>query len=280
MLTSSGLWERASLSVTSVRVGHTPCIRAHGLSIMDFCPLPSLPFAWAEIQKKTAFMKRVPSTATPRAPTVGLTPLIPTSGGHTVDYTRPALPSQSMVRPPSGRRDGSPASQMESRGSRATRLSRASRDAARRTAELEAAKQLAEVREVNSSVRALGPNGRPRAPAPSALSTTSFHIVFSVQIAAPLRPATLPALPTESPLRRQPPRSTVNNIFYHFRSNHEKPNGVNDVICSVTRALAFPLQGTANPDGPGTTGLEGARRYQVSPAHPPSSSLHPPYPVC
>ncbi|GBP72650.1 hypothetical protein EVAR_83160_1 [Eumeta japonica] len=110
---------------------------------------------------------------------------------------------------------------------------------------------------VHSSVRALGPNGRPRAPAPSALSTTLLHIVFSVQIAAPLRPATLPALPTESPLRRQPPRSTVNNIFYHFRSNHEKRNGANDVICSETRALAFPLQGTANPDGPGTTGLRG-----------------------
>ncbi|GBP91809.1 General transcription factor II-I repeat domain-containing protein 2A [Eumeta japonica] len=30
-------------------------------------------------------------------------------------------------------------------------------------------------------------------------------------------------------------------------------------------ALAFPLQGTANPDGPGTTGLEGApRRYQTT----------------
>ncbi|GBP84902.1 hypothetical protein EVAR_60703_1 [Eumeta japonica] len=47
---------------------------------------------------------------------------------------------------------------------------------------------------------------------------------------------------------------------------------------TASPALAFPLQGTANPDGPGTTGLGGApRRYQVSPAHPPSSLLHPPF---
>ncbi|GBP09531.1 hypothetical protein EVAR_76545_1 [Eumeta japonica] len=43
--------EQLPLQITrSVRVGHTPCVRAHGLSIMDFWP--SLPFARAEIQKK------------------------------------------------------------------------------------------------------------------------------------------------------------------------------------------------------------------------------------
>ncbi|GBP90495.1 hypothetical protein EVAR_56732_1 [Eumeta japonica] len=90
-------------------------------------------------------------------------------------------------------------------------------------------------------LRSPAPNGRYRAPTPSALSYSLF-----VQIAAPLRPATLPALPIESPLRRRPLRSTTNN------------------------SLLF--QGTANPDGPGTTGLEDApRRYQVSPAHPPLS---------
>ncbi|GBP40156.1 DNA mismatch repair protein Mlh1 [Eumeta japonica] len=35
-----------------MRVGHTPCVRAHGLSIMDFGP--SLPFPRAEIQKKSS----------------------------------------------------------------------------------------------------------------------------------------------------------------------------------------------------------------------------------
>ncbi|GBP68849.1 hypothetical protein EVAR_46166_1 [Eumeta japonica] len=36
----------------SVRVGHTPCVRAHGLSIMEFWP--SLAFARVEIHKKNA----------------------------------------------------------------------------------------------------------------------------------------------------------------------------------------------------------------------------------
>ncbi|GBP55025.1 hypothetical protein EVAR_46321_1 [Eumeta japonica] len=123
---------------------------------------------------------------------------------------------------------------------------------------------------IHSSVRALGPNGRPRAPAPSALSTILLHIVFSVQTAAPLRPATLPALPTESPLRRHAPqRILIIHLFFRFeiavfwkfitnfknkaifvkplRSNRWLPNGVNEAICSEPRALAFPLQGTANP---------------------------------
>ncbi|GBP97271.1 hypothetical protein EVAR_49074_1 [Eumeta japonica] len=90
-----------------------------------------------------------------------------------------------------------------------------------------------------SSVRSPAPNGRYRAPAPSALTK-----LFA--FCADRRPATLPALPIESPRRRRPPHSTTNNNLL--------------------------FQGTANPDGPGTTGLGGApRRYQVSPAHPPSS---------
>ncbi|GBP39838.1 hypothetical protein EVAR_29068_1 [Eumeta japonica] len=97
-----------------------------------------------------------------------------------------------------------------------------------------------------SSVRSPAPNGRYRALAPSALTKL-------LAFCADRRPATLPALPIESPRRRRPPRSTTNNNLL------------------FQRAWRFPLQGTANPDGPGTTGLEGApRRYQVSPAHPPS----------
>ncbi|GBP67551.1 hypothetical protein EVAR_98604_1 [Eumeta japonica] len=121
---------------------------------------------------------------------------------------------------------------------------------------------------VQSSVRALGPNGRPRAPAPSALAQQHFTCAFSVQIAAPLCPATLPALPTESPLRRWPPRFTATNyIFIISDSNSLK-------FWNVTRALAFPLQGTANPDGPGTTGLGGCSSPIPGVARPPSIIPH------
>ncbi|GBP37387.1 hypothetical protein EVAR_22849_1 [Eumeta japonica] len=59
-----------------------------------------------------------------------------------------------------------------------------------------------------SSVRSLAPNGRPRAPALSALYLSYFlRLCFSVQIAVPLPPATVPAKPNESPPRRWPPYS-------------------------------------------------------------------------
>ncbi|GBP67590.1 hypothetical protein EVAR_98644_1 [Eumeta japonica] len=79
-------------------------------------------------------------------------------------------------------------------------------------------KQKKKLLAAKSSVRALGPNGRPRAPAPSALSTILLHIVFSVQTAAPLRPATLPALPTESPLRRHAPQRLIIYLLFQIRN--------------------------------------------------------------
>ncbi|GBP30767.1 hypothetical protein EVAR_82509_1 [Eumeta japonica] len=93
-------------------------------------------------------------------------------------------------------------------------------------------------------------NGRYRAPAPSALSYSLF-----VQIAAPLRPATLTALPIESPLRRRPPRSTTNNN-----------------LLFQPRRWPFPFRERQTRTDLGPPALEGApRRYQVSPAQPPSS---------
>ncbi|GBP96932.1 hypothetical protein EVAR_77045_1 [Eumeta japonica] len=115
----------------------------------------------------------------------------------------------------------------------------------------------------------------PRARSQCSRSTNISFVLFTVQIAAPLCPATLPALPTESPLRRWPPRFTATNyILFISESNHWLPNGVNEVICSVTRALAFPLQGTANPDGPGTTGLGGCSSPIPGVARPPSTIPH------
>ncbi|GBP42833.1 hypothetical protein EVAR_83352_1 [Eumeta japonica] len=54
-----------------------------------------------------------------------------------------------------------------------------------------------------NSVRSPAPNGRYRAPAPSALT----KLFAFVQIAA----RDPPGLPIESPQRRRPPRSTTNN---------------------------------------------------------------------
>ncbi|GBP93245.1 Probable RNA-directed DNA polymerase from transposon BS [Eumeta japonica] len=64
------------------------------------------------------------------------------------------------------------------------------------------------------------------------LPTLQLNYTFFVQIAPLLRPATLLALPFESPLPRWPPRSTDTNTIYYFRLNNEKSNVVNDVICS------------------------------------------------
>ncbi|GBP81164.1 hypothetical protein EVAR_25090_1 [Eumeta japonica] len=111
-----------------------------------------------------------------------------------------------------------------------------------------------------SSVRSRCPERIPRA-APSALT----KLFAFVQIAA----RDPPALPIES---AAPPAIHAPQliIIYYFRSNRWLPNGVNEG--DLQRAGRWPLQGTANPDGPGTTGLGGcSRRYQVSPAHPPSS---------
>ncbi|GBP24896.1 hypothetical protein EVAR_12560_1 [Eumeta japonica] len=67
-------------------------------------------------------------------------------------------------------------------------------------------------------------------------------------------------------------------IIYYFRSNRWLPNGVNEVICSEPRALAFP-------SGNGKPGRTWDRPWRCSSpipgvARPPPSSLHPPYPVC
>ncbi|GBP90031.1 Histone H2B [Eumeta japonica] len=118
---------------------------------------------------------------------------------------------------------------------------------------------------------------------------TSYHNILSehsVRTDAPARP--LPVLSLNKhficafycadrcpAVPRDPPGPTDRE------SNHWLPNGVNEVICSVTRALAFPLQGTANPDGPGTTGLGGCSSPIPGVARPPStSSLTPSFPVC
>ncbi|GBP69336.1 hypothetical protein EVAR_49623_1 [Eumeta japonica] len=90
-------------------------------------------------------------------------------------------------------------------------------------------------------VRSPAPNGRYRAPAPSALTK-----LFA--FCADRRPATLPALPIESPRRRRPPHSTTNNNLL--------------------------FQGTANPDGPGTTGLGGCSSPIPGVARPPSIIPH------
>ncbi|GBP24415.1 hypothetical protein EVAR_19291_1 [Eumeta japonica] len=113
-------------------------------------------------------------------------------------------------------------------------------------------------------VRSPAPNGRYRAPAPSALT----KLFAFVQIAArdPPGPAD-----RESARRRHAPQL----IIYYFRSNRWLLNGVNKVICSEPRALAFPLQRTANPDGPGTTGLEGCSSPIPGVARPPSIILTP-----
>ncbi|GBP52732.1 hypothetical protein EVAR_43933_1 [Eumeta japonica] len=99
-----------------------------------------------------------------------------------------------------------------------------------------------------SSVRSPAPNGRYRVPAPSALTK-----LFS--FCADRRPATLPALPIESPRRRRPPHSTTNNNLLFQRA----------------LALAFPFRERQTRTDLGPPALEGApRRYQVSPAYPPS----------
>ncbi|GBP51499.1 hypothetical protein EVAR_44474_1 [Eumeta japonica] len=68
-----------------VRVRRTPCVRAHGLSLMDFGP--SLPFARAEIQKKNAprqlngvnnrlVFDHSLTHAAPRSPSYGVAPTV------------------------------------------------------------------------------------------------------------------------------------------------------------------------------------------------------------
>ncbi|GBP78853.1 hypothetical protein EVAR_81115_1 [Eumeta japonica] len=90
-----------------------------------------------------------------------------------------------------------------------------------------------------SSVRSPAPNGRYRVPAPNALTK-----LFAFCADRPARSA----LPIESPLRRRPPRSTTNNNLL--------------------------FQGTANPDGPGTTSLGGCSSPIPGVARPPSIIPH------
>ncbi|GBP44653.1 hypothetical protein EVAR_44181_1 [Eumeta japonica] len=107
------------------------------------------------------------------------------------------------------------------------------------------------------SVRSPAPNGRYRAPAPSALTK-----LFA--FCADRRPATLPALPIESPRRRRPPHSTTNN----------------NLLFQRTRALAFFRERQTRTDlGPPALEvlLADTRCHPPTLHHP---SLHPPYPVC
>ncbi|GBP11892.1 Nucleic-acid-binding protein from transposon X-element [Eumeta japonica] len=91
-----------------------------------------------------------------------------------------------------------------------------------------------------------------------------------MRIAAPR-----PSRPCRSRVRGAAGRHTPQLIIiYYFRSNRWLPNGVNEAICSEPRALAFPLQGTANPDGPGTTGLGGCSSPIPGVARPPSIIPH------
>ncbi|GBP69707.1 hypothetical protein EVAR_79940_1 [Eumeta japonica] len=102
----------------------------------------------------------------------------------------------------------------------------------------------------------------PRTDAPGQRSNKLFAFV---QIAAPMRPRDLPALLIESVAL---PAATLHNptIIYYFRR---------------ARAQAFPLQGTANPDGLGTTGLGGCSSPIPGVARPPSIILTPSsVPVC
>ncbi|GBP20899.1 hypothetical protein EVAR_80718_1 [Eumeta japonica] len=110
-----------------------------------------------------------------------------------------------------------------------------------------------------SSVRSPAPNGRYRAPAPSALTK-----LFA--FCADRRPATLPALPIESPRHRRPPHSTTNNNLL------------------FQRALGAGLSPSGNGK-PGRTWDHRPWRVLLADTRcrPPTlhhPSLHPPYPVC
>ncbi|GBP68383.1 hypothetical protein EVAR_99059_1 [Eumeta japonica] len=115
-----------------------------------------------------------------------------------------------------------------------------------------------------SSVRSPAPNGRYRVPAPSALTK-----LFA--FCADRRPATLPALPIESPLRRRPPGSTTNNnLLFQVKSLATLRCQRGDLQRAGRWPFPFRERQTRMDLGP--PALEGApRRYQVSPAHPPSS---------
>ncbi|GBP01484.1 hypothetical protein EVAR_22418_1 [Eumeta japonica] len=118
-------------------------------------------------------------------------------------------------------------------------------------------------------IRSPAPNGRYRAPAPSALT----KLFAFVQIAA----RDPPALPIES---RAASHHAQLIIIYYFRSNRWLPNGVNEAICSEPQALAFPLRGTANRTDLGPPALEvllADTRCRPPTLHNPS--LHPPYPL-
>ncbi|GBP89176.1 hypothetical protein EVAR_90314_1 [Eumeta japonica] len=88
-----------------------------------------------------------------------------------------------------------------------------------------------------------------------------------------------PAAPRDSPgpadrESAAPPAATLHSliIINYFRLNHWLPNGVNEVICSELWGWPFPFRERQTRTDLGPPALEGApRRYQVSPAHPPSS---------
>ncbi|GBP07950.1 Histone H3, embryonic [Eumeta japonica] len=99
---------------------------------------------------------------------------------------------------------------------------------------------------------------------PSALCSTNISFcAFIWQIAAPLCLMTLPALPTESPPRRWPPRFVQRLTILLFQSQLAK-------FC-VTWRWPFSFRERGKPGRTWDHSLEGARRYQVSPAHPPQS---------
>ncbi|GBP03272.1 PiggyBac transposable element-derived protein 4 [Eumeta japonica] len=118
---------------------------------------------------------------------------------------------------------------------------------------------------------------RPERTPPRDRSQRSYLTIrFFVQIAAPLLLAILPALPFESLLRSQPPRST-------------------DTLCQIARNLTvsttrfatrpgrwpFPFRERQTRTDLEPPALEDApSRHQVSPAYPPAHLIHPPYLVC
>ncbi|GBP88723.1 hypothetical protein EVAR_60659_1 [Eumeta japonica] len=77
-------------------------------------------------------------------------------------------------------------------------------------------------------------------------------------------------------LCRSPPRCAPRSCRLRVRCAADRyaPQLIIIYYFSERQALAFPLQGTANPDGPGTTGLGGCSSPIPGVARPPSIISH------